>query len=159
MTAGAVTAFGLRPVLACALLVGYLIVWSGTAIAIPPNSRAVNSGIGWQCNTGYQRAGGTCRRTVITPSTTSSSTSPYTCPPGYQRAGGQCRKITVPENAYPSGVDWACGAGFFRSGGRCVRLDTPITVTSPPLVDSCDGGYVVVDGVCKMDVPERPRLD
>jgi hypothetical protein len=38
-------------------------------------------------------------------------------------------------------------------------MDTPVTVTSPPVDDHCDGGYVVVNGVCKMNVPERPRLD
>ena len=28
------------------------------AVAIPPNATAVDSGVGWRCNTGYQRAGG-----------------------------------------------------------------------------------------------------
>ncbi len=130
-----------------------------TSHAIPPNSQAVGGGVGWKCNTGYRRAGGTCRRTVVTPPTATRQNVPQACLPGYQRVGGQCVRVQVPENAYRSGVDWACDAGYFRSGGRCQKLDTPATVTAPPLVDRCEGGYVVIDGVCKMDVPERPRLD
>jgi hypothetical protein len=126
--------------------------------AIPPNATAIDSGVGWRCNTGYQRAGGGCRRIVAKPVTGSRSQGSYTCPPGQQRVGGECRQVQVPDNAYRSGVDWACDAGHYRSGGRCRELDTPATVTAPPLVDSCDGGYVLVDGVCRMDVPERPRL-
>ena len=146
-----------RPSLAVLLL-----LLTPIAYAIPPNSQAVNSGAGWKCNTGYQRAGGSCRRTVITPATPvtrSGATATQVCPPGSQRSGGQCRKIQLPANAYPSGVDWACSAGHYRSGGRCKKMDTPVTVTSPPVDDRCDGGYVVVNGVCKMNVPERPRLD
>ena len=149
----------------CALPLSAGLLWSlvialytAPSHAIPPNSRAVSGGVGWQCNTGYRRSGGTCRRTVVTPATATRQNVPQACLPGYQRVGGQCRKVQVPANAYKSGVDWACDAGYFRSGGRCQRLDTPITVTAPPLVDRCDGGYVVIDGVCKMDVPERPRL-
>ena len=132
---------------------------ANTASAIPPNATAVDSGVGWRCNTGYQRAGSGCRRTVAKPGTGSGSQGSYTCLPGQQRIGGECRQIQVPDNAYRSGVDWACDAGYYRSGGRCQKLDTPVTVTAPPLVDSCNGGYVLVDGVCIMDVPERPRLD
>jgi hypothetical protein len=135
------------------------LVVAGTANAIPPNSRAVSGGVGWQCNPGYQRAGSTCRRIVATPQAGGGQSSSYACPPGYQRAGGQCRKIELPGNAYRSGADWACDAGYYRSGGSCRKLDTPVTVTAPPLVEECSGGYVLVDGVCKMDVPDRPRLD
>ena len=144
-----------RPALAVLLL-----LLTPIAYAIPPNSQAVNSGAGWKCNTGYQRAGGSCRRTVITPATAGGPSAPQACLPGYQRSGGQCRKIDLPANAYRSGSDWACAAGHYRSGGRCRKMDTAVTVTSPPVLDDrCDGGYVEVDGVCRMNVPVRPRLD
>ena len=128
-------------------------------MAIPPNSRAVSGGAGWTCNSGYQRAGSSCRRTIATPTARGNQPESYACPPGYQRAGGQCRKIATPGNANPSGIDWSCNAGYYRSGGGCRKLDTPASVTAPPLLDSCDGGYVIIDGVCKMDVPESPRLN
>jgi hypothetical protein len=47
--------------------------------------------------------------------------SDWDCERGYERAGGRCDALTLPRNAYLdySGSDWRCESGFRKQGAVC----------------------------------------
>ena len=138
-------------------------VQPSTVVDLPSNAHLNYLGNGWECDSGYRRAGGGCER-VRLPSNAHLNYlgNGWECDSGYRRASGGCERVRLPPNAHLNylGNGWECDNGYRRAGGGCERVHLPPNAHLNYLGNGweCDSGYRRAGNSC-VKAASRGPLD
>ncbi|MGV7235214.1 MAG: hypothetical protein ACQ9ET_03055 [Nitrosomonadaceae bacterium] len=146
-----------------------LVFAQGSDEDIPKNARVNTYGSGWECERGYQAAGGACV-VIKVPShaylTNSSYGNGWKCNWGYLKTDETCTVIKIPANAYLNsyGNHWKCNRGYQLDNDTCVAVKVPVNgfymESTYGTGWECKRGYRVHnDGCVDLEVPMNAHID
>ncbi|MGY6633195.1 MAG: hypothetical protein ACXIU8_05565 [Alkalilacustris sp.] len=137
------------------------------AAAIPANAFLDATGLGWNCDRGYNA----CALIDVTENgylTDCGISARWECDRGHVALAGTCVPIVIPENDCATnagyGAAWRCERGLVQAGGRC----EPVAVPANAFLDDrshgpgwrCARGFQTRQAACiAIDLPESAHLD
>ena len=90
-------------------------------LAIPANAYKSGNSQGWKCRFDHYQRSKSCL--ILPPNATAYNGLGFYCNSGYQKSGGSCvKEITIPPNSYASGSGWKCNPGYEKQGNSCSEI-------------------------------------
>lgn len=147
---------GLAPLLLVLSVCASLSVAAG-ASEVPDHARVSRYGSGWDCASGFRRAGDTCVHIAVPANGyLDASGNSWRCDRGYLNVNDRCVAIQVPQNGYLDdvyGKGWRCDRNYRETNGACVPIQVPVNAhaigSSYGSGWECDRGFRLAGTACQ----------